>query len=138
MKMKTTTMMMKMKMSSIEIKGIGSDVVEIDRVRKLYDRFGENFLHRILTDEERAYCKKHADPVPRIAGRFAAKEAVVKALGQGFGEKISWQDIAILPSKNGKPEVALSPRLQKTFGNPHILLTLSHSKTIAMAWCLWT
>lgn len=117
--------------------GIGSDIIEIDRIEKLVLRFGDIFLSRIFTKEEQAYCKKHKNSAPRFAGRFAAKEAIAKALGKGFGKYISWTDINILPDSHGKPTVTLSTRVNSHFNSPQILLTISHNKQSAFATALW-
>lgn len=68
------------------IAGLGMDLIDLDRVRQALQKNGEAFALRICTPDEWAYCRKHADPVPRLAARFAAKEAVAKALGTGIGE----------------------------------------------------
>ncbi len=119
------------------ILGIGNDIIEIDRIRQAYASHGQRFLDRLFTPEEQAYCLKRQDPCPSLAGRFCAKEAVVKALGCGFGKDASWLDIQILSSSEGKPLVLLSPALNKRFNQPQLLLSISHSKENATAVALW-
>lgn len=119
------------------MKGIGNDIIEIERIRHSLEQHGDHFCERVFTPKERAYCLEHADPAPRFAGRFSAKEAVVKALGCGFGKDASWQDIEILSDPNGKPEVHLSDSLMKRFNNPRILLSISHCKLYATAVAIW-
>ncbi len=116
------------KSDSSPVSGIGNDIIEIERIRDCFDAHGERFLKRIFTQKEQEYCLKHQDPVPHLAARFSAKEAVVKALGVGFGEHASWQEIEILNDKKGKPEVFLSSRLKEEFSDPQILISISHCK----------
>ncbi|NGX62394.1 MAG: Holo-[acyl-carrier-protein] synthase, partial [Chlamydiae bacterium] len=97
------------------LRGVGTDIIEVSRIRIALERHGDRFLERIFTEKERAYSKRASDPIPHLAGRFAAKEAIVKALGTGIGKEVSWQEVEILNDPLGKPEVYLSPRLQKLF-----------------------
>ncbi len=108
--------------------GVGIDIIEIERVREAIFKHGEAFIRKIFTLEEQAYCKKHQDPLPHYAARFSAKEAVVKALGCGFGDQIGWLDIEISHNKAGKPFVQLSDQAQKRFHHPTVLLSMSHCK----------
>lgn len=117
--------------------GLGNDLIEIGRLREGYEAHGKAFLQRLFTPKEQEYCERQRDPFPRYAGRFAAKEAIVKALGSGFGSEISWQDIEILPDAHGKPEVQFSGKLKATFHNPHVLLTITHCKEYASAVAIW-
>ena len=119
------------------IKGIGTDIIEIERIRHSIERHGKNFLDRLFTKREQEYCKKYNDPIPHFAGRFAAKEAIVKALGVGFGEHAHWHDIEVLPNAEGKPLVSVSEPLRKTFNDPDILLSISHAESYASAFALW-
>jgi holo-[acyl-carrier protein] synthase len=121
----------------VNCKGIGNDILEIDRLKKAISEHGQPFLDRILTKAEQEYCQKQADPTQRYAGRFAAKEAIVKALGCGFGSKASWLDIEVLPSDEGKPLVTLSKELAARFQNPTIQLSISHSDHYATAFAIW-
>jgi holo-[acyl-carrier protein] synthase len=119
------------------ILGIGNDILEIDRVRKAIQAQGNRFLSRILTKKEQEYCQKFKNPFPHIAGRFSAKEAVVKALGSGFGEMASWLDIEILNNKLGKPEVRLSKGLKKKVKKSIFLVSISHCRTYVTTMALW-
>lgn len=121
----------------MSIRGLGNDLVEISRLRKSYEEHKERFLDRLFTKKEQEYCRKSKDPFPHFAGRFAAKEAIVKALGCGFGERASWVDIEILADEKRKPIVTLSGKLQEEFKGPQILLTISHSKEYATAVAIW-
>ena len=119
------------------IRGLGNDIIEIERVRQSIERHGLHFLNRLFTQREQDYCYKFKDPVPHFAGRFAAKEAIVKALGTGFGSHVSWHDIEVLNDEQGKPFVQISEPLQKQFDHPHILVSISHSSTHATAVAIW-
>ena len=89
------------------ILGTGIDLIEVERIRSSYQRFGERFLNRILRPSEIAYCLGHKDPAPHLAARFAAKEAISKAFGTGIGAELSWQDMEILRKDSGEPYVVL-------------------------------
>lgn len=115
------------------IAGIGTDIIEIDRIEEAINRHGERFLSRIFTEKERNYCERYADKTPHYAGRFAAKEAIVKALGTGFQFEMTWQDIEVINDSLGKPEVILSPRLKKTFPTAIFFLSISHCNKYATA-----
>lgn len=118
------------------IKGIGIDTIEIDRVRRVFDAYGEHFLRKLYTDAERDYFKRWADPVPRIAGRFAVKEACMKALGTGWSRGVRWRDIEVLRHPSGKPVVALHGEAKRIFAAldaTRIECTITHSRDQAMA-----
>ena len=83
------------------IAGLGMDLIDLDRVRQALQKNGEAFALRICTPDEWAYCRKHADPVPSLAARFAAKEAVAKALGTGIGEKCAFTDVEVVRNDAG-------------------------------------
>lgn len=110
------------------ILGVGNDILEIERVREAIESQGDRFIQKLFTLKEQAYCKKHSDPVPHYAARFSAKEAIVKALGSGFGEMAAFHDIEILNNDQGKPEVFFSEALKDRFDNPEVLLSISHCK----------
>lgn len=115
------------------ILGIGSDLIEIERVRTLYEKKPESFLKRVFTEEEARYCLSHKDPAPSLAARFAAKEAVAKAWGIGLGKILRWTDIEVIKSKEGKPMIALSSECKKKFPECTIWLSISHTKQYALA-----
>jgi len=116
------------------IVGLGLDVVELDRIAKSLERHGDRFLHRILTDAERASLPQN--PVPYLSARFAAKEAGVKALGTGFSHGITLHDLEIFSLDSGKPELrflnaAHSRSLELGVTDIHISIT--HGRDIASA-----
>lgn len=119
------------------IRGIGNDIIEIARIRKSIERQGQAFIERLFTPREIEYCNKYKDPIPHYAGRFAAKEAIVKALGTGFGAQIHFHDIEILNDEAGKPIAFLSQSVQKNLLNPTLFLSISHCTEYATAVAIW-
>lgn len=87
---------------------IGVDIVAVERIRNAWIRYGEAFLNRFLTADEVLYCLRKKDPVPCAAGRFAAKEALVKALGTGISGNVHWKSFEILNDSRGKPVVRIT------------------------------
>ncbi|WNF36938.1 holo-ACP synthase [Bacillaceae bacterium IKA-2] len=110
------------------ITGLGIDIVELQRISEAINR-NSNFVKRILTETERSYFDKLTKrrKVEFLAGRFAAKEAFVKAAGTGIGRNYSWQDIEIIPDENGKPLLQTKRELGR------IQLSISHSREYAVA-----
>jgi holo-[acyl-carrier protein] synthase len=115
------------------INGIGTDIIEVRRIKEAVDRHGERFINRIFTKKEQLYCQCYQDPIPRYAGRFAAKEAILKAIGTGIGAEISWKDIEIVNDPHGKPEAYFSSRLKKAFPLTHLFVSISHCEEYATA-----
>ncbi|WOJ93922.1 holo-ACP synthase [Congregibacter variabilis] len=119
--------------------GIGTDIVEIDRVEAVWRRHGERFEQRILTPDEVLICQAKAQPWRYLAKRFAAKEAVAKSIGTGIGVELSWQDIELRAHPSGAPVVHLSPRgsaLAKKKGGSTVMLSLSDERAYAVAFAL--
>lgn len=117
------------------IRGMGIDIIEIARIEKVIERKGERFLARVFTAREIAYCRRSVRPGPRLAARFAAKEAVLKALGLGL-RQVKWTDIEISRDIAGKPLVQLSGRaaaIAAERGISEMHLSLSHSRDYATA-----
>jgi len=120
------------------IQGLGTDIIEISRIQQSISRHEQRFLDRLFTLQEQQYCLKHRESARHFAGRFAAKEAIVKALGTGFRDGISWLDIEIQNDAAGKPCVILSKSLKEAFNKPNILLSISHCREYATATAvLW-
>ncbi len=90
--------------------GIGTDVLRTSRVERVWERFGEHFARRLLLDEERRLFARSKHPVRFLAMRFAAKEAIVKAMGTGFRNGIWIRDVGTVPNAFGQPQVVYSPR----------------------------
>lgn len=118
------------------MKGIGCDIIEIDRVGEVLKRHPESFLNKTFTPTEQAYCLGRNPPERHFAGRFAAKEAIAKALGCGFGKDLSFLDIEVSNDILGKPMATLSDKAKDHFGHPEILLSISHCKLYANAVAL--
>ena len=114
--------------------GIGCDCIEIDRFRQALARTKDRLLTRLFTPNEISYCQRHNDPVFSFAGRFAAKEALSKALGVGIGSALSWHDMEIINDEQGKPCVIWHTDVAERFGVRKSHLSISHSHTIAMAY----
>ncbi len=119
------------------ILGIGNDIIEIERIRKSIDTHGLRLLSRLFTTNEQDYCLKYKDPVPHFAGRFSAKEAIVKALGTGFGEHASWLDIEIINDPSGKPNVRFSSAMDKKLKGTSMLVSISHCQLYVTAFAIW-
>jgi holo-[acyl-carrier protein] synthase len=122
----------------MNILGLGFDATDIPRVREVFQKHGERFIRRILTEGEIAYCTRRRDPVPHIAGRFAAKEAAMKALGTGHSRGVLWKDIEVV-RHGGPPKLLLhggAERRAASMGVQSSLLTITHSEALAMAQVL--
>ena len=118
------------------IVGIGIDATDIPRVRETYQKYGERFLRRVLTDAEMAYCLRRRDPVPHIAGRFAAKEAGMKAIGTGHSHGVLWRDVEVVRDAGGPPHLRFhgaAARHSAALGATRTLLTITHSESLAFA-----
>jgi holo-[acyl-carrier protein] synthase len=122
--------------AGMDILGLGLDVIELDRVRGVYQRHGSRFLERVYTAPERERAARLKDPAPFLAGRFAAKEAILKVLGTGLSQGLSWQHVVVLREPTGAPRVCLRGKAlerAEKLGLGKILLTISHSKGLAVA-----
>jgi holo-[acyl-carrier protein] synthase len=116
--------------------GLGIDIVELERVRAVYQRHPERFVARICTAHERERARQLADPTAYLAGRFAAKECVLKVLGTGLTQGISWQHVHVIRQPSGAPAVYLSGRALERAGEiglGRILVTISHGRDYAVA-----
>lgn len=120
----------------MSIVALGIDLVEVPRIRTLLEKHGNRFKERTFTAREIAYCDACADPAIHYAARFAAKEAVAKALGTGFSDGVSWLDIEVLRDARGCPSVELhagAVRVAELAGIGKVLLSLTHTKEAAAA-----
>ena len=116
--------------------GLGADLIEVERIRGVLERHGERFLDRILTDEEKQYCSSMGAPHKHIAARFAAKEAVSKCFTTGIGAEFGWKSASVYHGSRHEPLVRLDAQGQALLaqvGATHVMLTLSHTETYAMA-----
>ncbi|MEO0203222.1 MAG: holo-ACP synthase [candidate division WOR-3 bacterium] len=115
---------------------VGIDIVEIDRIKRLYERFGKKFLERIFTDNEISYCFSRKKVFHSLAGRFAIKEAVLKALEIGMTSGFSFKDIEVINVDKGKPIVILSNKLKYLLNGRNIEISISHSENYAIGICI--
>jgi holo-[acyl-carrier protein] synthase len=118
------------------IVGLGVDIAEIDRIESAMRRHGHSFVERIFTPAEIAYCERHRNQAERFAGRFAAKEAAMKALGTGWAHGVRWVDIEVVRERGGKPALKLSGvslEIAGRLGVKNIALTITHSGNTALA-----
>jgi holo-[acyl-carrier protein] synthase len=116
--------------------GLGADVIEVARIRGVLERQGERFLERVFTREEREYCFRMAHPHKHLAARFAAKEAVSKCFTTGIGSELGWRSVSVYHGERNQPLVRLDSKgeaLLREAGATHVLLTLSHTDTVALA-----
>lgn len=116
--------------------GLGMDIAEIDRIEAAIARSGQRFIDRLFTPTEIAYCERHKNRYERYAGRFAVKEATMKALGTGWGRGVRWVDIEVTNQPSGKPTLKLSGvagELAARMGVKNISITITHSGNFALA-----
>lgn len=121
------------------ILGIGTDIIECLRIAKMIERHGELFLTRVYTPHEIEYCTARKAATQHYAGRFAAKEAVLKALGTGWTRGIQWRDIEVRNEMGGRPRIALggaARELCEKLGIEQVLVTISHCRTHATAYAV--
>ena len=119
--------------------GIGTDIVETKRIADAIDRHGKHFTDYILSEREQKDAERHSDKIQFTASRWAAKEAVAKALGCGFGAQCALHDIEILHSPSGAPLVSLSGKgleTMKSLGISRILISISHEHSCAVAFAV--
>lgn len=123
----------------MNVKGIGVDLVQIPRMRRVVERWQDRFLRRVFTDAELAYCRKRRDPVPHLAARFAAKEAALKALGIGLRLGVSWRELEVRRERGQAPVLLLSGKSLKigqALGGRRLLVSLTHDGDYALAQCV--
>jgi holo-[acyl-carrier protein] synthase len=121
------------------IAGIGTDIVECLRIAQMIERHGELFLTRVYTPYEIDYCSARKAATQHYAGRFAAKEAVLKALGTGWTRGIHWADIEVRNDLGGKPSIALAGGARELCGKlgiTEMLISISHCRSHATAFAV--
>ena len=119
--------------------GIGTDIVECLRIAQMIERHGELFLTRVYTRREVEYCSSRKAAKQHYAGRWAAKEAVLKAMGTGWSRGISWQDVEIRSDEGGRPSIAIGGNARivcEQLGIGELLISISHCRTHATAYSL--
>jgi len=118
------------------ILGTGVDLAEVDRIRAAITRYGARFVERIYTPREIAYVERRANPFERYAGRFAAKEAGMKAIGTGWKRGVRWQDFEVVNLPSGRPTLKLhgeAARIAGQLGVKVISLSITHTADLGMA-----
>lgn len=118
------------------IVGIGTDLVEVARIRRSIARWGNRFLDRVYTERERAYASSKANSAERFAARFAAKEAGMKAIGTGWNRGVTWKDFEVLNEASGRPTLRLTGvagQVAQHLGVQQISISLTHTAEIAFA-----
>lgn len=114
----------------------GIDLVDFPRIEQMIERHGERFINRIFTPAEQAYARKHKNAMEKYAGRFAAKEAVLKLIGTGWRGKIKWTDIEVINNSAGQPQVTLSGEVQRIATDlriDRISISITHTANFAIA-----
>lgn len=117
--------------------GIGTDIVECSRIESMMEKHDDLFLRRVYTQREIEYCSKRKSAVQHFAGRWAAKESILKAMGTGWAKGIQWTDLEIRNEQGGRPFVLLVGQAQKICeqkGISQILISLSHCRLFATAF----
>jgi len=116
--------------------GVGTDLVDVARIRSALERHGDRFLRRLYTEEEIAYCRKNRDPLPFFAARFAAKEAASKAFGTGIARGFGWKTFSVAHNEHGAPLAVLDVAGKKLLaerGATDLLVSLTHTGSMAQA-----
>ncbi|MBD3286271.1 holo-[acyl-carrier-protein] synthase [candidate division WOR-3 bacterium] len=113
--------------------GIGIDIIEVARIRKAYTKLGKRFLSGVFTEAEQKFSLKHRDPAERLAARWAAKEAVAKALGTGFARGVKPLDFEIIDNERSRPTVNIKGKASNYLGQMKVHLSISHIKDYATA-----
>lgn len=120
----------------MEIVAHGIDLVDCPRIEQMIQRHGERFIRRVFTDAEQSYAQANKNDVEKLAGRFAAKEAILKLMGTGWRGKIAWTDIEIVNNAAGQPEVTLGGEVKKIADKldiKHISVSITHTANFAIA-----
>jgi len=118
------------------VRGIGVDIMEISRIRQAMDRLGDRFLERVFTGQEIDYCKSRQNIHQHFAARFAAKEAVSKAISLGWGKDFAWKNVEVTNDPSGQPRITLHGRLREMLTACNIHLTISHAENHVVAMVL--
>ncbi len=118
------------------IVGLGIDIAEVDRIESAIRRYGQRFLRRVYTAAEIDYCQSKANAFERFAGRFAAKEAAMKAIGTGWKRGVTWRDFEVVRESSGRPVLRFSgvaAGFAERLGVTRALVSITHTATEAIA-----
>ena len=120
----------------MEIIAHGIDLVDCPRIEQMVERHGDRFVNRVFTEAEQSYARAHKNTIEKYAGRFAAKEAILKLVGTGWRGKIKWTDIEVVNDAAGRPEVTLSGEVERIATElkiSQISISITHTANFAMA-----
>lgn len=123
----------------MNIVGIGTDIVECQRIDQMLQKHGEIFVRRVYTDHEIEYCTTRKAATQHFAGRWAAKEAVLKVIGTGWARGIAWRDVEVKNEPGGKPFIVLSGGARdvaRDLGISQMMISISHCKKFATAYAM--
>ncbi len=123
----------------MNIHGIGTDIVECLRIAQMIERHGEQFINRIYSEHEIGYCNSRRAATQHFAGRWAAKEAVMKAIGTGWRRGVDWRDIEIRNQANGQPVIAMRGGMRdliEELGIVDVMISISHCRSHATAYAI--
>lgn len=121
------------------VRGVGTDLIECARIERVLDRQRERFLERVFTEGERDYCLGMRNPVPHLAARFAAKEAVSKCFTTGIGQSLGWKSIEVIKGRREEPHIRLDEgglALMRELGANEVLISLAHTGTYGLAFAV--
>lgn len=118
------------------IRGIGVDVVDVERMKKMLQDQGEAFVSKVFTETEIAYCRARKNPHEHFAARFAAKEAVSKAMQKGWSGEFRWKDIEVMNEPTGAPKIVLYGELARLLAETKVHLSLSHTERTVVAFSI--
>jgi len=124
---------------SLNVLGIGTDLVEVGRIESMLERHGDTFRNRVYSDQEIRYCSARAAAAQHYAGRWAAKEAVLKVLGTGWTGGLKWSEIEVQNADSGQPLMQLSGKaaeIAAAMGIQHIMISISHTDQYAVAYAV--
>lgn len=125
--------------NGMEILGIGTDIIECPRIGRMIEQHGELFLRRVYTEREIRYCQARKHAIEHFAGRWAAKEAILKAIGTGWSQGIGWTDLEVRNVAGGQPRVLVgggAKEITRERGILDILISISHCRTYATAYAM--
>lgn len=109
------------------VKGIGVDIIEIERIKRSIEELGDTFVQKIFTTREITYCNSKPNTYQHFAARFAAKEALGKAVATGWAGEFRWKDVEVMNEPSGKPLLTLHGSMKETLAHCSVLVSLSHS-----------
>jgi holo-[acyl-carrier protein] synthase len=121
------------------VRGVGTDLIECERIARVLERQRDRFLERVFTEGERAYCMRMKNPVPHLAARFAAKEAVSKCFTTGIGEDLGWRSIEVVKGEREEPIIRLDQRglaLLARLDANDVLISLAHTASHGLAFAV--